>query len=96
LEGLGYCYALAGRGADVENVLNTLNEASAKGYVPPYSYAVIYAGLGDADRVLDWLESAVTDRSWRMAWLGVDPFFDSVRADARFQQLLANTVRTGS
>jgi tetratricopeptide (TPR) repeat protein len=94
LEGLGYCYALAKRNADVENVLNRLDETSARDYVSPYSYAVIHAGLGNTDQVMKWLEAAVSDRSWRMAWLGVDPFFDSVRADPRFQRILTSIVRT--
>ena len=42
------------------------------------------------------LQSALSDRSWRMALLGVDPFFDSDRAERRVRELLANVVREPS
>jgi TolB-like protein len=96
LEGLGHCYARAGRKSDAEGILRSLEERSRESYVSPYSHAVVHAGLGNSDEVMHWLQAALTDRSWRMVWLGVDPFFDSVRADRRFQELLANVVGTSS
>ncbi len=92
LEGLGYCYARAGRTTDVNSVLGELKTLSEQKYVAPYSFAAVYAGLQDTDAVIKWLDAAVMDRSWRMAWLCVDPFFDDVRKDPRFQLLLTKAT----
>ena len=50
--------------------------------------AVIYAGLADTNRTLAWLEKGYQERSTWMVWLKVDPRFDSMRSDPRFQSLL--------
>jgi len=44
--------------------------------------------IGDADRTLEWLHHAHADQDWGLAHLGVEPQFDSVRADPRFAELL--------
>jgi hypothetical protein len=38
------------------------------------------------------LHRAVAERNWNIAWLGVDLFWDDMRSDVRFQQLLAETI----
>lgn len=92
LEGLGYCHALAGQSAEVQAVFEKLDRSAARTYVSPFSYAVVHAGLGNADRVMSFLSAAFDDRFWRMAWLGVVPFFDDMRADPRFQALVAKVA----
>jgi serine/threonine-protein kinase len=87
-EGIGYCYAAAGRTSDARAILDKLERAAPNTYVPPYSCAVIHAGFGDAENALRCLEMAVSDRSWRIAWLGVDPFFDGIRGHPGFPALL--------
>jgi hypothetical protein len=53
---------------------------------------VIHAGLGNVEAALTALAAAIEDRSWRIAWLPVDPMLDAVRNDARFQTLLARAA----
>ena len=48
----------------------------------------IYAGLGDKDRAFEWFERAYEERSALMAFLKVDPGLKTIRADARFADLL--------
>ena len=50
--------------------------------------AVIYAGLGDRERVLSSLESAYSERSHWLVWLKRDPRWNEVRDDMRFQKLV--------
>ena len=50
--------------------------------------ASVYAALGEADAAFDWLERAYERRSLMIRWIQVDPSFDSLRSDPRFQDLL--------
>jgi tetratricopeptide (TPR) repeat protein len=53
-----------------------------------YSVAYDYAAAGDRDQSLRWLEKAYADRDWRFVEVAVEPRFDSLRSDPRFQDLL--------
>jgi adenylate cyclase len=88
LDDLGYIYARAGRKADAQKVLDELESLSTETYVPSFGRAVIYAGLQDADNALAWLGKAYEERSF-LAWTMVNPVFDGLRGDARFQSLLS-------
>ena len=47
-----------------------------------------YTGVDDKEHVLDWLEKAYRKRDTIMAHLKVDPLFDSLRSQERFQEQL--------
>ena len=86
---LGHAYAVAGQRAEAEKVIADLQKKSEHSYVSPYDVATIYAGLGDREQTLVWLGKAYEDRSgWLALWLNVDPKFDALRSDPRFQTLL--------
>lgn len=85
---IGYVYAVAGRRAEAQQQINELLKLSKQRYVPPYDIAQIYAGLGDKDQAFAWLEKADQDRSRGMDYLNVNPVFDTLRSDRRFQDLL--------
>ena len=91
LSNLGYAYAMAGRRVEAQKVLDKLNERSKDGYVPAGARARIYAGLGDKDKIFQWLETAYAERSIAGTLPGmikVDPVFDPLRSDPRFKDLL--------
>ena len=48
----------------------------------------IHTGLGEKDRALEWWEKAYEERSWLILYLKTDPFFDSLRSEPRFNDLL--------
>jgi len=85
---LGYAYAVSGNRAEAQKVLAQLQALSSQKYVPPFTSALIYAGLGDKDRAFAWLEKANTERSVWLLWLKVDPKFDSLRSDPRFAEFM--------
>jgi tetratricopeptide (TPR) repeat protein len=85
---IGYAYAVSGNRAEAESVLGELQSLTTQKYVPPFTIAMIYAGLGDKDQAFAWLEKAYAERSVWLTWLKVDPKFDSLRADPRFANLL--------
>jgi hypothetical protein len=54
----------------------------------PFAVATAYTYAGDKDKALYWLDRAYQERSFGIASLPVDPAYDSLRADRRFQDLL--------
>lgn len=86
---LGHATASAGRTNRASALLETLKERSTKQYVPSYWIGLLYVGLGDKDRAMEWLERAFRERSSWLAWIGVEPRFDSLRSDSRFAALIA-------
>jgi len=88
LAALGHTYAVWGRRAEAERVLNELKESSKQGYISPYSIAAIHAALGEKDQAFIWLEKAYEERSGWLIWLRAEPISDPLRSDPRFQDLL--------
>jgi len=84
---LGYVYAASGKRDETREVLRKLTEESGRRYVDPYLIAIVHAGLGEKDQALVWLDKAFEDRSTWMPWLKVEPKFDGLRSDPRFQDL---------
>jgi DNA-binding winged helix-turn-helix (wHTH) protein/TolB-like protein/Flp pilus assembly protein TadD len=88
---LGHAFAMSGKIAGAMKILKHLEELSARKYIPPYAIALIYIGLGDKERGLDWLEKASQDRSTSMAYLKVDPAMGRLRTEPRFAALVQQT-----
>ncbi len=88
---LGHAYAVSGRREEAMRMIEELKARSERGYDPVADIALVYAGLGQNDEAMRWLEKAYQARSaWliRLAPLKVDPRWDALRSDARFQDLL--------
>ncbi len=90
LPGLGYAYAMAGKRIEAQKILDKLGEISEQRYVPAWSRAVVYVGLGDKNKAFDWIEKAYEERSAAtgLANLKFGPPFDPLRSDSRFADLL--------
>ncbi len=84
---LGHAYAVWGRKDEAQNVLVELKQLSRRRYVAPFEIVVIYIGLGDKDLTFEWLEKAYRDHSAGLLWLKIDPRFDSLHGDSRYQDL---------
>jgi serine/threonine-protein kinase len=85
---LAHAYAASGQRGEAQKILAELI-AQVKGRpVPAFDLAVIYAGLGERERAFQQLEQAYQERFYRLIYLGVEPLFDSLRRDPRFQDLL--------
>jgi len=66
---LGSAYALAGRRAEAESVLNQLLETRQHEYVSAICIARVYCRLGEAARTIEWLEKAFAERNGEMLFL---------------------------
>jgi tetratricopeptide (TPR) repeat protein len=87
---LGRAYADTGKREQALEILQKLNEKGQQHYVRKYLYTVVYTGLGDKATAIDYLEKANEDGdSPDTTWLKVDPIFDPLRNEPRFQQLIA-------
>ncbi|HEY0459907.1 MAG TPA: tetratricopeptide repeat protein [Pyrinomonadaceae bacterium] len=87
----GQTFAAAGMREQAEVNLEKLERLSEKQFVSPYHTALIYAFLDDREKALRLLEScSITSEAW-LVWLGVEPAFDTLRADPRFKAVLART-----
>jgi hypothetical protein len=61
---------------------------SKQAYVPPGEIAGFYLEAGQKDRALDWLERCYDEHESGSVYAAVDPSWDSVRTEPRFQALL--------
>jgi TolB-like protein/DNA-binding winged helix-turn-helix (wHTH) protein/Tfp pilus assembly protein PilF len=57
-------------------------------YVSPYGMAEIYNHLGEKEKAYELLDDALRERSDEMIYLRIDPDFDDLRGDPRFNELL--------
>lgn len=87
LAALGHGYAVSGARGEARKVLDELQDASKRQYVPSYNLAEIYTALGEKDQAFDLLEKAVVERTDLLIFLNVDPAWDALRPDPRFQNL---------
>lgn len=86
--GLGYIYAVSGRRAEAQKIIDGLKAPGPRGEVAPYEIAIIYAGLGEQEQALDWLEKAYEQRHFGLLFLNLDPPFRNLHADPRFAALV--------
>jgi DNA-binding SARP family transcriptional activator/TolB-like protein/Tfp pilus assembly protein PilF len=82
---LGYAYAIAGRPADAIAQAEWLAARAGARYQPVEYEALVYQGLGDADRVFALLDIALERRSGSLVYLQVEPLMDSLRHLPRFR-----------
>ncbi len=81
-------YSHAGRRKDALRLLAELKKRKSAGYVPAGAFVNAYLGLGENDQAFAWLEQAYQEQSNILQFLKVHPYFDPIRADARFAELV--------
>ena len=85
---LGYAYAISGDRSKAEQILRELEEMAKRQYISTTAFADIHLGLGEKEKALDWLEKSYQDQESACWYLKVDPIYDSVRNEPRFQALV--------
>jgi eukaryotic-like serine/threonine-protein kinase len=84
LAALGHGYALSGRRAEALKIIRDLQERSKKEFVPSFSIATIYLGLGMKEEALQNIEKSYSEGSFYMIHLKVEPILDPIRSEPRF------------
>jgi tetratricopeptide (TPR) repeat protein len=88
LAALGHAYGVAGRRDKALAVLADLQTRTRSRYISALDIATVYLGLGDTDETFEWLERAFETRASALVYLAVDPRYDPIREDPRFQNLI--------
>jgi len=85
---LGYAHATSGDRPKTEQILRELEQIAKRQYVSSTAFADIHLGLGEKEKALDWLEKAYQDQESACWYLKVDPIYDRVRDEPRFEALV--------
>ncbi len=86
---LAHAYAISGKKDEASTILNELLELSKEQYISSYDIALIYAGLGEFDTTMTWLEKAFEQRDGYLGgFMNCDPRWDVLRSDKRFLKIL--------
>ncbi|MEK6756404.1 MAG: protein kinase, partial [Bacteroidota bacterium] len=85
---LGYYYGKIGNRQKALTLLKENQDRYYAGTGPAYNVARIYEGLGDRDKVVEWLERDYRDHSIWMIRLRTDVGWDDVHSDPRFLDLM--------
>jgi len=85
---LAQMHAQIGQRAEAENLLRqALVERKTK-YVSSGAVANAYVALGEYEKAFTWLEQSYSERANNVAYLAVEPLYDRVRQEPRFQALV--------
>jgi hypothetical protein len=86
LGSLGYALALSGRRDEAQVLLERMMTNRPEGYY----IAMVYHGLGDDERALEWLERASMERgtSTIVMMAAADPRLETLRQTPRYRAVL--------
>jgi len=83
----GYIHAISGDRAKAITNVGEMQELRKTRYVSPYNIALVFAGLGDSESALQWLERAFDERDVHMTFL-LDHKWNGLRSNQRFAHLM--------
>lgn len=85
---LGYALARSGARSQTMEIIAELDTTSKDSFVPALCFALVYAGLEEADQAFAWLAKASDERHNRLAYIKVEALWDPLRSDPRFAHQL--------
>ncbi len=80
--------AMLGQKEEAIRMFSNLKEGDSSKVVFAFEIAKIYTYLGDTDKAFQWLDRAYENREYWMVSLKVLPYWDPLRSDQRFRELL--------
>ncbi len=84
---LGFAFAKMDRRNEAMKIINDLEKFRKNNYVPAQEKALIYVGLGNFDKVFEFLTQSCAERySSLPGWVN-DPIVDEVKSDPRFAEI---------
>jgi TolB-like protein/tetratricopeptide (TPR) repeat protein len=81
-------YARAGRRADAVPILRKMEDTARRSGQGGFLIGAVYAALGDRDSAFRWLDEAFKAHDTFLPWMKVDPEFDNLRGDPRYDDLI--------
>jgi len=88
LAALGHVYASNGNPSAARNILDTLFALTKKEHVSPFFIALVYTGLNDKEKALEWLQKAYEEKSGSVRYLKMEPRLQNLRNDPRYTELM--------
>jgi len=88
LGALGGVLAKGSSRGEALKILNQLNELSTRRYISPFEPALMNFNLGRRDEGFALLAKAFSDRCFEVITIHIDPRFDSIRPDPRYETLV--------
>ncbi len=85
---LGHAYGMSGKRDEALKTLNQLKDVASRRYVALYTFAMIYAGLGEKEQAFQWLEKSYQAHEPKITRIKVEPLLDNLRSDPRFADLM--------
>ncbi|MCJ7627213.1 MAG: protein kinase, partial [Longimicrobiales bacterium] len=88
LDALNRGYASGGYAAALRAVAQLFETRTEPAYVPSWQIGTLYTRAGDLEPALAYLEKAFIERDGNIPSISVDPIFDDLRANPRFQAMV--------
>jgi tetratricopeptide (TPR) repeat protein len=85
---LGHAFGKTNRRNQALDILEQFEARSEKVYVSSWNSALVYMGLGDRDKTIEYLERTVSERYPLVCYLNAMPIWNDLRGDAGFQEIL--------
>ena len=85
---LGFAYGFLGQKEEAEKILRKFIQLEKQQYVSPYLIGSLYLGIGEKDQAFTWFNRAIEKHDYGMLYLKIDPVFDAIRGDPRFDELM--------
>ena len=86
--GLGHALGLAGEYATAKKMADFYALKSRDHYLPPVQRSFIHIGIGEYDEAIRLLEQAFEEKSWFLVFIQIEPWFDPIRDDKRFDHIM--------
>jgi len=74
--------------AEAKRALEKVEQLNRRQSVDPAAFALAHVGMGNKDQAFAWLQRAYLRHSNILTTLKVEPGFDSLRSDPRFQEMM--------
>jgi tetratricopeptide (TPR) repeat protein len=88
LPALGYLLGVMGRWKEAQAIASQLEGMNARVRNCAFQVAVVYSGLQQHDKAIDWLEQAYRTKQAAVPSMAIEYRFQSLRHHPRFQAML--------
>jgi eukaryotic-like serine/threonine-protein kinase len=85
---LAASYVRSGNAGQAEKLMEVVRERSSRQFISPICFAIYHAALGQADRMFEFLQSALAERDPYLTRMDAEPYFEPFRSDQRYRDLL--------